>query len=956
MCGLISVNILKNSVILYKKYVDLKLLKNIFSLFILLVSLLSEAQELPPIKNFTPNMYGAENQNWAISQNLDNYIYVANNVGLLEYNGAKWQLYTLPNGAVVRVVNVVNSKIYTGAYMEFGYWEKNQYGKLIYESISSKIKNDLVEEDFWNIIPFDSFILFQSLQRIYIYDTINESFNIIDAKVPLTNIFKVDGSLYFQKKGIGVFRIENGEPTLISDDPILKNNIIVNIYLINDLLFFQTQELGIFKFNDTKISKWDIPANASIKNLNVYSSLQLKDGSIVLGTISDGIYHLSETGNLITSINQEKGLNNNTVLSLFEDNDQNIWLGLDNGVSVINFNSPFSVYNDLKGKLGSVYASVVFNNKLYLGTNQGLFYKKLNSNENFKFISGTKGQVWCLKVIDNTLFCGHNSGTFVVDNSNATLISNVMGTWDIKPIFKTGLLLQGNYNGLSVLKKIGNNWTYRNTLEGFNISSRFFEFSEENEIFVHHESNGVLNLKVDANFERVLNYKKEPSAPKSLKSSLVTYYNKLIYASNLGVFEYVKEQQKFIRDTILTNNFINSDNYISGKLIVEDKTNTLWGFTKKSLVYFSPGKLDNVLRPHNISLTADLRNFLPGFESMSYLTDAVYLFGTLRGYIKLDVNKFNNDSFNIAINSIQNSVLNKGKNDVSLNTSTKFKAIENNLFFEFSVPEFNNYFEVNYQYQLEGLHNNWSNWSTNSKVSFENLPYGDYKFKVKAQIGNQLSENVATYKFTIDRPWYISNIMIALYCVLFIFIVVLVNSIYKRSFNKQKLKLIDKKQREFALSKLESEKVIMKLKNDRLQNEIDSKTRELSASTMSIVKKNQILNTIKGELEGVKDTSNVKPVIKIINKNLTNTGDWEMFQKAFNSADSDFLKKVKNTHPVLTPNDLRLCAYLRLNLSSKEIAPLLNISVRSVEIKRYRLRKKMELQHEKSLVEYILQM
>ncbi len=901
-------------------------------------------------------MYGAENQNWDISQGEDNYIYVANNVGLLEYNGAKWKLYTSPNGSVIRAVNVINSKIYTGGYMEFGYWEKNQYGKLVYQSISSKIKDDLVEEDFWNIIAFDSFILFQSLQRIYIYDTTNESFNIIDAKVSLTNLFKVGQSLYFQKIDEGVFRIENGESILISDNPILKNNIVVNIYLINESLFFQTQELGIFKFKDAKISKWDIPANKSIENLSVYSSLQLKDGSIVLGTISDGLFHLSTSGNLITSINQEKGLNNNTVLSLFEDNDQNIWLGLDNGISVINFNSPFTVYRDLKGKLGSVYASVVFDNKLYLGTNQGLFYKNLNSNEPFKFIKDTDGQVWCLKIIDNTLFCGHNSGTFIVNNNRVKLISSVMGTWDIKPIYNTGLLLQGNYNGLSVLEKKGATWKYRNTLKGFNISSRFFEFIGENEIIVNHELNNVLNLKIDINYEEVLSSKPETSAPKSLKSGLVTYHNKLIYTSSSGIFEYVKEQQKFMKDAVLTDSFINNDDYISGKLIVEETTNTLWGFTKKNIVYFSPGKLDNVLRVHNISLTADFRDFLPGFESMTYLQDAVYLFGTSHGYIKLDVNKFSDDSFNIAINAIQESVLNETRKDISLITDTNFKAFENNLFFEFSVPEFNNYFEVNYQYQLEGLHNSWSHWSTNSQVSFENLPYGDYVFKVRAQIGNQLSNNIATYKFTIDRPWYISNKMIALYIVLFILSGFIVHFIYKRNFNKQKRLLLLKKQRELAFSRLESEKVIMKLKNERLQNEIDSKTRELSASTMSIIKKNQILNKIKDELEEVKDSSKVKPVIKIINKNLTNTGDWEMFQKAFNDADSDFLKTVKKAHPALTPNDLRLCAYLRLNLSSKEIAPLLNISVRSVEIKRYRLRKKMELQHEKSLVEYILQL
>ena len=96
-------------------------------------------------------------------------------------------------------------------------------------------------------------------------------------------------------------------------------------------------------------------------------------------------------------------------------------------------------------------------------------------------------------------------------------------------------------------------------------------------------------------------------------------------------------------------------------------------------------------------------------------------------------------------------------------------------------------------------------------------------------------------------------------------------------------------------------------------------------------------------------------MIKIIDKNLNNTDDWKMFQEAFNNADKKFLNKIKAKHPELTPNDLRLCAYLRLNLSSKEIAPLLNISPRSVEVKRYRLRKKMILPHDANLTHYILE-
>ena len=147
----------------------------------------------------------------------------------------------------------------------------------------------------------------------------------------------------------------------------------------------------------------------------------------------------------------------------------------------------------------------------------------------------------------------------------------------------------------------------------------------------------------------------------------------------------------------------------------------------------------------------------------------------------------------------------------------------------------------------------------------------------------------------------------------------------------------------------------MQLTNEKLKLDIESKNRELAVSTMSLIKKNEFLNSIKSELKEKDNQQDIKKVIRIIDKNLNNTDDWKLFEEAFNNADKDFLKLIKDKHPVLTPNDLRLCAYLRLNLSSKEIAPLLNISPRSVEVKRYRLRKKMDLPHESSLTNYILE-
>ena len=171
-------------------------------------------------------------------------------------------------------------------------------------------------------------------------------------------------------------------------------------------------------------------------------------------------------------------------------------------------------------------------------------------------------------------------------------------------------------------------------------------------------------------------------------------------------------------------------------------------------------------------------------------------------------NNFVTDNdFYININSIQKSILNAEKSHVILNERSEFKCTENNLYFQYGVAEFDKYIDVNYQYQLEGMYNEWSNWSTNSEASFENLPYGDYTFRVKAKVGDQVSENSASYSFTINRPWYLSNLMIGFYVVFFIILIGVVHLIYKRNFNKQKRLLLIKKQREHAFSQLENEKV-----------------------------------------------------------------------------------------------------------------------------------------------------
>lgn len=914
------------------------------------------SQELPPIDLYTSKEYGGENQNWSISQAGNKYIYVANNKGLLEFNGAKWQLYPSENESILRSVNVVGDKIYTGCYMDFGYWQRDQWGNLSYTSLSQSLKIDLIEdEQFWNIISADRFILFQSLNRIYVFDSENNSYKIINSKHTITKMFKVNGSIYYQSVDEGVFKVENGTPRLICDDEIIKQNVLVNIFNHDGNLLLETQEKGFFVWKSNILSKWQVPASDFISSLSVYNSIQLKNGDFILGTISNGMVYLNKSGELKYSIDQTKGLGNNTVLSLFEDKESNIWLGLDNGINVINTSSPFSIYNDEEGKLGTVYTSIIYRNQLFLGTNQGLFYKQLSDDE-FTFVEGTKGQVWCLVEIDDTLFCGHNIGTFIVENGNVKLIANTPGTWSIKTYPNNpDILLQGNYIGINVLKRENGSWAFKNKLEGFDISTKYFEVLNKNTILFSHEYKGVFELDVNDELTEVRSVKKDEEQQKGFNSSLIKYNGDILYAYEQGVFVYDSVKHSFSKDSILSKMF-QPNGYTSGKLIPDPHHSKLWGFTDKNLNYLSPGKLSNVPNITSIAFPQSLRKEMVGYETVSYLEANKYLFGTSSGYVIIDLDKLNQKSYDISINHISNYAIDGNSKLIDKEKSIEFENEQNNFEFFFSVPEYDKYLVAEYQYQLKGYYDQWSDWTTNSSVLFKNLPYGDYTFNVRARVGNTMTSNMSSYQFKIEKPWYITNLMVFIYVLGVILFSVFMHNLYRNYYKKQKEKLLQKNKREMELKQLESEQQLMQVENEKLQQDIDNKNRELAISTMSLIKKNEFLNTLKEELKNTNELKALKPVIKIIDKNLNNTDDWKFFQEAFNNADKDFLKKIKSKHPSLTPNDLKLCAYLRLNLSSKEIAPLLNISPKSVEVKRYRLRKKMDLPHDYSLTNYILEM
>ena len=908
-------------------------------------------QELPPVETFMPEIYEAEDQNWGITQAEDESIYFANNKGLLTYNGARWKLYDSPNSTIMRSVKSIDSMIFSGSHMDFGYWVKDIKGNLSYTSIVEKKDLAVLEdEEFWNILKLERSILFQSLKRIYIYDKEKDSISIIKSNNGINKIYKVDNRIYFQKNNQGIFSFESGKERLVSDHPLLRESKVISIFKHHNQLGFLTEKNGFFQIYDKKIVPWNKELNQKLKQYVVYNSIQLKNGNFILGTVSNGIIYISSGFQIMHKIDQSRGLGNNTVLSLFEDKVGNVWLGLDRGISNVNFSTQLRVYSDV-GVLGTVYASLLDGDILYLGTNQGLFYKNLNFNRGFELIQGTEGQVWFLKKLKNTIFCGHNTGTFTVKNKKIEHIFRDEGTWQIKEIENSpNLLIQGNYEGLSILEYKNNRWQTRNKLEGFKISSRYLEFSGSKSLLMSHEYKGVYQLKMDDDYKKVISHR-QIGIPKSAKSSLVKFDNRILYGASDGVFYFDTNQQEFFKENTLSDLY-NTEEYISGKLVVTN--NKLFAFAKDRIAYAEKGsltdiQLSSIYHPQNLRLTKE------GYENILYIGGENYLIGNSTGYMISELNTENIEQYNIRLDKVSAHQLNKKHSQLSLSEESKdLTSFEHHLKFSFSISNYNKYLPSQYRYRLVGFNENWTQWSSSTEATFENLPFGDYTFQVKGRVGKSETENTISYRFVIEKPWYQKTTAIVVYIVMGFLSVIFFHVLHRRYYKIQRQKLLKQKEKELEIKQLENEQQLMYYKNLDLQKDIEAKNRELGMSAMNLVKRNELLGHIKKELSTAKNIEDISKVIKLINRNLNTNDDWKLFEEAFNTADKDFIKKLKTLHSNLTSNDLRLCTYLRLNLSSKEIAPLLNISLRSVEVKRYRLRKKMNLPHEASLTDYIL--
>ncbi|MFT3738369.1 MAG: triple tyrosine motif-containing protein [Breznakibacter sp.] len=908
------------------------------------------------IKNYTKQEYNAASQNWSCAQDGIGNMFFANNTGLLEFDGNSWVLYPAHEGSNIRAVAIgPQDRVYTAGYRELGYWERNTYGKLEYQSLKKQVEQQFTDnEEFWTVIATPQVVYFHSFSKIIIYR--NQKFEIIKDQGFITSISDGGDAIYVSIMDRGIFRIDGNQLIPYLSDSSLRQSQIQFILPINaHEKLIGTSNNGMFIDNGRQLSLWQPSLNEYFRKNIVNRGIVLPNGHIVIGTILDGISVYAPNGTPAHKVSKDNGLQNNTVLGIFADAGQNVWLALDKGIDFISF-SPNPAYTVFEHKeLGAVYSGAFYGNKFYLGTNQGLYQTpQEHLGQPFGLVPGTQGQVWDCKTIDGRLFVNHNTGTFMVSGGKTIKLSSASGGFSIteNPL-SANSLVQSTYSNLVFYKKTANDWVTDHIDFQFNDLIRYLEIDHLGNFWASHMYRGVFKLRYNHGDSLVFKqYYGNETFGKDHHIHVFKMENRIVFATGEKLYTYDD-----LHDTIVDYTSANQKLGKFGKTtrIVPAGSHYYWLITKQECGLFHIENTEiNKIREFPASLFKN--QLITGYENIIPYPGQPHKAALCleNGFALLNADS-TNQNHSIAdkkpiLRYIRASGRNATEHDIPIDGQTiTLPYTQNNLQLQFSFPVFGRE-SVAYLYFIEGLDQSWSGPKEKPIFNITRIPAGKYTIKVKAMNNWGESSDQFAMQLSILPPWYQTPFAYIGYLAVMASLLLL----YRRKIIAR-TKLKESRERE------EKEHELMILRNEKLQSDLAYKIKELASSTMLIIKKNEFLIELKDTLNHQKAVLGTRypdkhhdTLVAKIDENMSSQDNWKIFEANFEQAHEQFMKKLRDNYPDLTPSDLRLCALLRMNLSSKEIAPLLGISVRGVENHRYRLRKRLTLENDQNLTDFVI--
>jgi ligand-binding sensor domain-containing protein/DNA-binding CsgD family transcriptional regulator len=923
-----------------------------------------------PIRNFTPIDYKAGIQNIDFAQNRNLSVFVANNLGVLSYDGQEWKTHDFKTGKKKRSLafDPTQNRLYMGSQGEFGYyhddWQYTSLTPLVPETHQSFT-------EVWDIYLVDSEVYFCTFQGIYRYD--GQKIQVIPPVTTFEKSFLVNGQVFTQDQNGQLYEIQNGQ--LSTPFPQRqKNEIIAGLVALKDGLLIIYKSGQIEFSTPFGVSQEHTKLSASLSGTFVNHLVQLSDNRLAIATQRAGLFLYDLQSEQIEQLSTQNGLASNACLRSFQDYSGNLWIGMQNGIALVHLDAPMRLLGQEINLQGSGYDAFDRPEGTYFTTSNGIFFLEQGAS-NCVFLKGTEGPAYRIQEIGGKIYAGHHTGLFLLQGQQAIRIAHTDGLWQVKQLqSKPSYAISGTYSGL-YLFKINPQQVLEpvRPLPGFSASSRFMEEDQQGNLWVGQYYLGLYRLSFSPDFTEVnlQNISEQTDLPIKEQIILTRINDRLYLATKEGIYRINPD-----RNTLERAPEFAEVGQQPVYLLAQDEKNRIHIITEDFIAYYDPISEDNFafVRSSLYQLRYRLNNDL---LHLSTQTNKGVLFSANDGFIYYDPQREKANTVDpLLVRQISD--LSQGQLlyqqlpfapadttlfDLSIKARSRLLKIEVD-FFQFSGLE-----NQQFRFRLEGLSKHFGTWTTHSTKEYTNLREGDYTLLVqsKDRVG-QIVDGPA-YNFTVQAPFYRSTFAKIFYIFFALLIVLSLLYLQRRRYRKKEAEqekkqqaVLAQKQQKVKELQIKKDQELHRLKEERMESEIQHINKLLAASTMNLVVKNEFIESIKNDLQDVKQKSErkdtrkgIEKIVREIETNLKVQEDWEQFQYHFDSVHGDFLSRLREDYPDISPNEQKLCAFLRLNLQTKDIANILGISVRGVEVARYRLRKKLDLDTGQNLSKFILE-
>ncbi len=906
---------------------------------------------VPETENYTPDDYKAGTQNWNILQHPNGWIYAANNYGLLEYDGARWHLYGIGNSTVVRALATdTEGRVYAGGTDDFGYFTPNAFGGLDYHTLTEQIPERYRQfGEVWRIFPTEQCLYVQTRNYIFLLYK-DEHTEVIDPGDVIRTALLANGEFYVATAR-NIFILSANRLHALRGAEAIQGAVVCALLPYGDQILIATDFKGLYTYDGETLKRLPTEADRFITDNQLYA-VALSKHHIALGTVRNGLVLTDLDGRNCVYLNRDNGLQNNTILSLLFDKQDNLWIGLDKGIDCVRLMSPVRVLNNIRDDYGSGYAAIEHQGTLFLGTNQGVYRIDGNSP---RLIENSLGQVWNIKAIDGRLVCCHNRGLFEISGDRLTPIEEGDGVWNVQPHARSRYAIAGTYTGFSLLQRNGERWSIAH-LNGFNETALYYQTDYQGNIWVL-SSQGVERLRVDID-KRQVQREVVITCPSAQQHYSLAYADNEVIVSSAAYLGRVDTTGTLHECTPEEVGLPTIGRYLQ---IKQDGAHNLWFITDDKLY----------IRPWNAATgkyeTAQERMeygafMIGGFSNIHFTHDGQAIVGGISGFRLIEPaqttppERLKADLYIRSIRSLSPHEQELyGESYAERQQRIDLPTGVYSLHIEYS-GDTGSGSHTRYATRLRPSEKEFSPATASTERDLTALAPGNYTLDIRmfAPTGT-IERSIA---IAIARPWYKSGWMIVLYVVAGIVCGLGIAWWVRREIRRNKERIEAEKNEQLRAQEMQ----ILQLENDKAQFDLRQKSQELSHIILSENTRKELTESIQRELRRTIDCLNqgeeadakvrLQNLLQRLATNTDGTVDWSRFEDNFDIVNDQFIRRLTAKYPWLNKQEKRLCVYIKMGLQTKEIAPLLNISPRGVEMMRYRLRQKMGLDTQRNLKVY----